>query len=117
MVETIEIGSAPCYEQCAQVGETDYPERSRAECRAFANQIKRVLGEPPEGVSLFTKSSGHDFGTYREVVAKVGGSRNQAEHETALAYAYRCESDCPTNWDDAARAELAEAGFPARVEA
>ena len=63
MVETIEIGSAPCDEQCAQVGESNYPERSRAECRAFINQIKRVMGEPPEGVGLFIKSNAHDFGT------------------------------------------------------
>jgi hypothetical protein len=117
MVESIEIGSAPCDEECAQVGSADYPERSRAECRAFINQIKRVMGEPPEGVSLFIKSNSHDFGTYREVAVKVTGVLTEDASEKALEYAYRCESASPTEWDDEARAELAAAGFPTAVEA
>ncbi|AQH06195.1 hypothetical protein A9R05_45225 (plasmid) [Burkholderia sp. KK1] len=117
MVETIEIGSAPCDEQCAQIGESNYPERSRAECRAFINQIKRAMGEPPEGVGLFIKSNAHDFGTYREVAVKVTGLLTEEAREKALEYAYRCESDSPASWDDEARAELATAGFPVTVEA
>lgn len=117
MVETIEIGASPCDEQCAQVGEPDYPERSRAECRAFVNQIKRVMGEPPEGAGLFIKSNAHDYGTYREVAVKVGGMLSPDAREKALEYAYRCESDSPTAWDEEARAELAAAGFPVRVGA
>jgi len=117
MVETIEIGPAPCEEGCAQVVDANYSERSRAECRAFINQIKRVMGEPPEGVGLFIKSNAHDFGTYREVAVKVTGGLTAEARETALGYAYRCESDSPETWDDAARVELAEAGFPVEAEA
>lgn len=116
MVETIEIGSAPCEEQCAQVKAFDYPQRGRAECRAYINQIRRVMGEPPEGANLFIKSNPHDFGTYLEVVAKVGGPLSQEAREKALDYAYRCESESPANWDDEARAELAAAGYPVEVE-
>lgn len=117
MVETIEIGPAPCDEPCAQTNTPDFAERNRAECRAYINQIKRTMGEPPEGVSLIIKSNPHDFDTYREVAAKVSGVMNEEAREKALDYAYRCESDSPATWDDEARAELAEAGFPVRVEA
>ncbi|CAM2198439.1 Lipoprotein (plasmid) [Paraburkholderia kururiensis] len=117
MVETIEIGSAPSDEQCAQVGESDYPERSRAECRAFINQIKRAMGEPPDGVGLYVKSNVHDFGTYLEVAVKVAGVLTEEARGKALEYAYRCESDSPASWDEEARAELAAAGFPVTVEA
>ncbi|ABX19846.1 hypothetical protein L0Y81_30040 (plasmid) [Burkholderia multivorans] len=112
MVETIEIGPAPCDEACAQVGDMRYLERSRAECTAFINQIRRTLGEPPDGASLFIKSSAHDFGTYWEVVVKVTGGLSADAREAAIAYAYRCESESPTTWDDDARRELTEAGFP-----
>ncbi|ENG0264365.1 MULTISPECIES: hypothetical protein [Burkholderia cepacia complex] len=117
MVETIEIGPTPCDEASAQVGDSNYPERSRAECRAFINQIKRAMGEPPEGVGLFIKSNAHDFGTYREVAVKVGGMLTAEARERALEYAYRCESESPERWDEQARAELAAAGFPVPVEA
>lgn len=117
MTETLEIGPSPCDERCAQVKDADYPERSRAECRAFINQITRVMGEPPEGASLFTKSNSHDFGTYREVAVKVRGALPEEAREKALEYAYRCESESPASWDDEARAELAAAGFPVPAEA
>ncbi|HGO6073738.1 TPA: hypothetical protein ACK3Q6_004482 [Burkholderia cepacia] len=117
MVETIEIGPGPCDESCAQINEPDFSERNRAECRAFINQIKRAMGEPPEGVSLFIKSNSHDYGSYREVAAKVSGIMNDEAREKALDYAYRCESDSPATWDDEARAELAAAGFPVHVDA
>jgi hypothetical protein len=38
--------------------------------------------------------------------------RYDDEDEAATEYAYRCESESPAHWDDAARAELAAAGFP-----
>ncbi|RQQ79042.1 hypothetical protein DF134_35060 [Burkholderia stagnalis] len=117
MVETIEIGPTPCDEACAQACDSNYPERSRAECRAFINQIKRAMGEPPEGAGLYIKSNAHDYGTYREVAVKVGGMLTPEVCEKALEYAYRCESESPTTWDDEARAELAAAGFPVHVGA
>ena len=117
MAETIDIGCAPYDEQSAQVGSLEYPRQGRAECRAYINQIRRVLGEPPEGVSLLIKSNPHDLGAYLEVVAKVGGVLTQETREIALEYAYRCESESPAHWDDEARAELAVAGYPAVTEA
>ncbi|SAL73145.1 hypothetical protein AWB69_08929 [Caballeronia udeis] len=117
MVESIEVGPGPCDEESADIGKADFPERNRAECKAFINLIKRVLGEPPEGALLYTKSNhGHDYGTYREVAVKITAT-NPDVREAAYEYAYRCEGNSPTAWDDEARAELAQAGFPVSVEA
>lgn len=112
MAETIEIGATPCDERCAQVGDADYPERSRVECRAFINLIRRAMGNPPEGAALIIKSNAHDAGTYREVAVKVEQGLTPDAERAAIEYAYRCESDSPTAWDAEARAELAAAGFP-----
>ena len=43
-----------------------------------------------------TKSFGHDFGTYREVVVQYTGSRE------ALEFALRVERATPENWDEIA---------------
>lgn len=91
----IELGPAPCDEDCAQVGDPDYPERSRAECRRYIALLTAVMGEPPEGAWFSIKSSSHDFGTYREVVCYF-----DSDNEAAADYAWRCEADGPTTWDD-----------------
>ena len=39
----IPIGPAPSEEPCAQVGDPDYPERSRRECRVFLRMLLRLL--------------------------------------------------------------------------
>ena len=107
-METIEIGASPWGEDCAQVGRADYPERSRAECKAFIAQLERA--HPiPEGVSAryVVVSSSHEFGTYREV-----GIKFDQDDERAATLAYDLDSDSPERWDDEARAELAAAGFP-----
>jgi hypothetical protein len=47
MRDIIYLGSAPSEEDCAQVGQPDYPEASKAECRAFITAIKRMLRRKP----------------------------------------------------------------------
>jgi hypothetical protein len=111
-MEHIDIGPAPYDEECAAVGQENFAARNAAECRALAHQIARQLGEPPEGAYLRIKANPHDFGSYHELVCKY-----EDDNEDATNYAYRCESECPAQWDDEARAELAAAGFPAKVHA
>jgi hypothetical protein len=105
------IGSVPYDEPCQQVPYDD-PVLARLalrclcplhwlECKAFANQLVRILGPPPEGASLQVKSFPHDFGTYCEVVCWY-----DENNDKAAEYAYRCESECPANWDEEAREEL-----------
>jgi hypothetical protein len=39
MREYLTLGPAPCNEDCAQVGQPDYHERAREECRRFILRI------------------------------------------------------------------------------
>ena len=95
MRDFMNIGSSPCDESCASVGEPDYYERARDECARFIELIRKKLGEEPEGAHLATKSFPHDFGTYHEVVCYFDNT-----DENASNYAYRCESLTPRTWQD-----------------
>lgn len=96
------IGSSPCDEACAQVGDDGYELRARAECRMFVEAIEAALGHPPVGAQLVIKSSAHDFGRYLEVVVRF-----DPENEAAVDYAYRVQDQAPTRWTDEQRARLA----------
>ncbi len=89
----VEIGSAPCEEDCVQVGVEDYAILARAECNKFISLIKSVLGHEPTGALLRIKSNPHDFGNYYEVVCAY-----DPDVEEAVNYAFRCESEAPTRW-------------------
>jgi len=108
MKASIDIGSAPPTENCAQVGTPDYDERARRECRALINLLRRTLGPEPIGARLCLRSNPHDFGTYLSVVCEFDEERPES-----VEYAYRCESQTPSEWDDEARHEL-ENHAPAR---
>lgn len=99
--ETLIIGATPCNEECAQLGDIDYPERSQRECRAFIKQLLRAFPNKPEGVEFVVKHSRHDFGTYREV-----GVRFDMNNRRQANYAFKVEAKAPEDWDDEAKAEL-----------
>lgn len=101
-MDYLDFGSAPSDERCAQLGvDPDYADRARRECRALANQLKRLCGEPPPGARFRVKSNPHDFGTYYSVVVEF-----DAGDQIAADYAYRCDEESPDRWDSAALAEL-----------
>jgi hypothetical protein len=102
MRDFLNIGSTPTDEPCAQIGSPDYYERARIECRAYANQLKRLF---PFG-SFVVKSFPHDFGTYFEVVAKY--DTDEQEREAAFA----AEANSPEHWDADALLEIAGARGP-----
>jgi hypothetical protein len=95
------IGSAPAEEECAKVGESDYGNRARKECRAYIRQLRREFGNEPEGASLVTRFFPHDFGTYLEVVCYY-----EDDVPESVEYAYRLERESPANWDTQAVTEL-----------
>lgn len=96
MKEYIEIGSAPCNEECVSVNpDVDYLPAMRQECLRFMDLIRKKLGPEPEGAHLSVKSNPHDFGTYLEVVCYYDD-----QDEEASRYAYGCESEAPKTWDD-----------------
>ena len=105
-MDYLSIGSSPTGEECAQVGSETYREKMRIETAVFVNQLRRVLGEEPQGARLKVKSFPHDFGTYHEVCVVY-----DENNEEATNYAFKCESETPEFWDEQALAELKEKGF------
>ena len=93
MRDFLNIGSTPCNEDCAQVGSEGYQGRAIDECTRFIYAIKSVLGNPPEGAELEIKSFSHDFGRYYEVVCWYNDEKPES-----VDYAYKCESDAPSEW-------------------
>lgn len=92
----IELGPVPYGENCEQVGTEGYdPQKAIRECRAYANQLKRIW---PDG-DFRVKAFHHDFGTYHEVCAFYSN-----EHEENIAF--EAEDSGPEHWDDEARTEL-----------
>lgn len=90
-MDYIQLGPTPANEQCASVGDDNYSERSRLECRVYIEQLRREFGPEPEGARLASKSFPHDFGSYREVVCYFSD-------EASAAYAYSLE-DASADWD------------------
>lgn len=91
------IGPVPHEEPCAQVGEPNYQQRARRECRRFAEQI---IGHypPPDGSYVSIKAQSHDFGTYYEVVVVFDD-----EDEESSVWAYDVEVDrleLLRHWDE-----------------
>jgi hypothetical protein len=101
MREHIDVDCAPYLEDCAQLGQADYSERARRECRAYIAQLRRTVGQEPPGASLAIRTNPHDFGDYLSVVCQYDPAV-----EAAVEYAFNCESHAPAEWDEAARAEL-----------
>jgi len=100
----IEIGSVPYDEECAQVGEANYHELSKIECRLFAKQIIEQFNEQIEetGCLIRVKSFQHDFGNYSEVVVYY------PDTEKAIDLAFEIESDCWQNWTEESKNKLQE---------
>jgi hypothetical protein len=101
----LDLGCTPSDEACAQVGVDDnYRVRARRECRALINQLMRICGEPPPATFFRIHENPHDFGTYLSVAIHF-----DPEDDDAIAYAYRCDEESPSQWDEAARQDLAVA--------
>ncbi len=94
MRDHIDLGSTPCNEQCAQIGQEGYDIIGRAECKRFIDLIRKTLGNEPDGAKLAVKCNSHDFGTYYEVVCYF-----DTDNEASTKYAYDCEANCPTSWE------------------
>jgi hypothetical protein len=104
MREWLDLGTTtPPMEECAQVGSKsyDYYDRARKEARAYMNQIRRLLGNEPDGAHLTIKSHPHDFGSYLTVVCMFDD-----QDKAAAEYAARCDAQSPQEWDEIARREL-----------
>lgn len=111
MIDYITLGSSPCDESCAQVGESNYTARSRLEIDQYISQLWRVLSKrdinktnAPIGFKIVRKSFSHDYGTYYE--AAVVYDEN---HIKGIDLAFWLEENVPTEWDEEAKKVLNEA--------
>ena len=101
-MDHLDLGSAPSDEDCAQLGVDDnYVTRAKRECRALINQFKRICGDAPPGAHFRIMANPHDFGTYYSVAIHF-----DPNDQDAVAFAYRCDEESPSEWDMAARLEL-----------
>lgn len=111
MRDYLTISSVPYGEPCAQVGSDNYDRNSRLECVAFIGQIRRELGDEPNGAVLRAKSFPHEFGSYREVVVVYDDN-----YDDAVEYAFKIEANAPEFWDETALKELKEGGYTLEKE-
>ncbi len=96
------VGSSPCEEPCAQVGQDGYAILALAECQAYIKQLRRCFGSEPPGAALFIKGNAHDFGTYYEVAVRF-----DEKNRKAAEWADDVAEGSPAHWDDEAKRELA----------
>jgi hypothetical protein len=95
MNDYIIIGPSPAGEPCAQVGDPNYHDQSKQECRRFKEQLIRQFGNPPTGAKLGIKAFHHDFGVYHEVVCYFIIDNEEAEN-----YCYNLEANTPEYWEE-----------------
>jgi hypothetical protein len=95
MQDFVTLGTAPVDEPCAQLGQPDYYDKVRDECRRFIRLLRQKFGEEPPGARFAIKGFDHDFGTYYEVVVHFDTDDEEASH-----YPYRCEDELPATWGD-----------------
>lgn len=108
MYEYIFVGSSPCMEECAQLGQDNYDKQSKLECKLYKEQLWRITKEKfnitqgsLDGFDIVIKNEYHDFGTYREVALKF-----DYNNDVATNLAYNIEGITPEYWDDIALTEL-----------
>ena len=96
--ETLELGSTPVEESCAQVGTDDYMNRARKECHAYMGQFPVPADVD---ITFGVKRFQHDFGSYLEVVVRFN-----TECDRSVKYAFGVENNLPGVWDNEAKQEL-----------
>lgn len=90
------LGSTPCDEECAQVGDNDYSWKVRIESKRYIEQLKRQFPDwESKRVNFRIKAFIHDFGSYHEVV--VDFDENDS---VSVEYAYEIENNLPSTWKD-----------------
>jgi len=118
MKDYLEIGQAPCDEECAQVGDPNYQEKALQEAERYIELIRAKLGPEPDGARLRIKSFPHDYGNYYEVVVAYDD-----EYPESVEYAFNVEANLPTNWEgdlpkyaDAYREDMARKALEAKTQ-
>ena len=93
----------PCDEQ--------FPEKcdclsQRKYARILRNQLIRIFGTPPEGISFKSVFNNHDFGGY--ITLRISVIKETRE---ALNYFKNIDEEFPTEWDQEALREITNTEF------
>lgn len=107
----VELGTVPVDESCGQSGFPNGTELQRMECREFAAQIERALGPLPEGASWKARRNPYEDMSYYELVYRCPD-----DDQAGMEYADRVENECPTQWDEVAKTNLAAKGYFSLLE-
>ncbi len=94
MRDYIVIGPAPAGENCVQVGDPEYYEKSLLECKRFRRQLLNTFGKEPKTARLDIKEFHHDFGVYREVVCYYDDN-----DPIGTEYCFTVEANMPEHWE------------------
>lgn len=82
---TLDLGGAPCDEDCAQIGHTPNLDLlNTAEATLYRAALITVAGPVPARISLRIKANRHDFGTYRTVEASIDNDQDDGSHASYL---------------------------------
>jgi len=93
MIDRLFLGPTPSHETGAQVGDP----RSKKECIAYLNQLKRLFPEAKFEIAW----ERHDFGLYPEVIVTY-----DYYNESEAKRAFEIEESIPEFWDDLAKEDL-----------
>lgn len=94
-MDYIYLGGVPADESCS-----DIPDRYTLQMWTLIKQIRRTIGNEPQGTRL-TIMGFATGGGYRDVVC-----RYDEKIEESVEYAYKAEAMFPSNWDLQSLVEL-----------
>jgi hypothetical protein len=102
-IDFIELGPTPVMENCAQVGDENYQQKSAKEMTAYVNQLYRHFPDikKQDRIYFMYKYNWHEFGYYGEVRVFFPMHDKIAEKT-----AYEIERNIPEYWDEEAKVEL-----------
>ena len=95
MKQYLELGSAPPNEPCVQLGDSDYPALSTAECSRYRQGLERRFKPTNPNNWFATKSFTHDFGLYREVVVYFDDT-----DQSSIDFAFNVDANLPSTWSE-----------------
>lgn len=105
MVRCVPCGALPA--PLLGVDRATLASRTFTECEVYIEQLRRWFGSEPRGSSFAVKGDAADADASCRVVYYYDTTSSEASR-----YARRCETECPTEWDDEAKEVLAICGSP-----
>lgn len=91
----IDLGSTPAFEPSVPINSENYQILARKECQRYVDLLRAMFGKEPEGAKLIITENKHEQSRCLEVCVQYDPSE-----EKAINYAFKLESEAPTNWEN-----------------